>query len=76
MALQLVEARSLRVSRGAREVLGDVSLVLSAGQWTAIVGPNGAGKSSLLLGVGGPVHRDRRLDGGGLFLLRLIHKQA
>ncbi len=53
VAAPLLEARSLRVQRGAREVLGDVSLSLAGGQWAAIVGPNGAGKSSLLLALAG-----------------------
>ena len=35
------------VTRGGRDVLSSVSLVLEPG-WTAIVGPNGAGKSTLL----------------------------
>ncbi len=43
-----LEARSLRVARGARAVLQGLDLVLPAGRWTAIVGPNGAGKTTLL----------------------------
>ncbi len=43
-----LRAEALFLRLGGQQAVDDVSLRLSAGQWTAIVGPNGAGKSSLL----------------------------
>ncbi|MDF5756284.1 ATP-binding cassette domain-containing protein [Spongiactinospora sp. TRM90649] len=45
--------RDLRVSRGGREVLHDVTLDVPPGQITALLGANGAGKSTLVLTVAG-----------------------
>lgn len=44
----MIAARSITLHRGARRVLGDVSLELRPGELTVAVGPNGAGKSTLL----------------------------
>ena len=38
----------LRVMRGQKSVVDDVSLRLETGRITALLGPNGAGKSSLV----------------------------
>jgi branched-chain amino acid transport system ATP-binding protein len=54
----------LRVARGGRSVVHDVSLEIPAGRVTALLGPNGAGKSSLVLAVGGVV----RCAGGRVLL--------
>jgi ABC-type cobalamin/Fe3+-siderophores transport system ATPase subunit len=43
-----LEARSLYLARGGREVLRDVSLLVPAGLVTALLAPSGAGKSTLL----------------------------
>jgi len=43
-----LQAEGLRLRLGANLAVDDVSLVLRASEWAAIVGPNGAGKSSLL----------------------------
>src|ERR1700735_5051276 len=48
-----LELSEIRVERGGRPVVKDVSISVPAGQVTALLGPNGAGKSSLVLAVGG-----------------------
>jgi len=48
-----VEARSLSVSRGGREVLHDVTFGLPAGRITGLVGPSGGGKTTLMRTVVG-----------------------
>lgn len=49
----MLEVRDLRVSYGAVEALGGVSLAAEPGTTTAILGANGAGKSSLLRAISG-----------------------
>ncbi|NUQ47901.1 MAG: ATP-binding cassette domain-containing protein, partial [Phycisphaerae bacterium] len=44
----ILEAKSLSVRRGGREVLAGVDLRIEGPGCTAIVGPNGAGKTTLL----------------------------
>ena len=62
----VLEARGLRLKRGARVVLENVSLALQSGQVAAIIGPNGSGKSTLLAALAGL----RKLeDGAGEILL-------
>lgn len=49
----VLEADRVRVRRGARVVVDDVSLQLSRGEAVALVGPNAAGKSTLLRALAG-----------------------
>ncbi|HEX4025025.1 MAG TPA: ABC transporter ATP-binding protein [Steroidobacteraceae bacterium] len=46
-------ASHLRVRRGAKMILDDVSLTAAAGEFVAVIGPNGAGKSTLLAALAG-----------------------
>ena len=48
MTALALQARGIRATLGAVEVLHGLDLALPAGRWTCIVGPNGAGKSTLL----------------------------
>ncbi len=59
-----LEARGVSVRRGGRAILDDLSCVLEAGSFVAVVGANGAGKSTLLSVLAGLM----RPDGGGVWL--------
>jgi ABC-2 type transport system ATP-binding protein len=53
METPAVVARRLRVVRGGRTVLHDVSLDVAAGRVTGLLGPSGSGKSMLLRAIVG-----------------------
>ena len=48
-----IVCENLRVERGGRTVLDDVSCVVRAGTVTGLLGPNGSGKSTLMRCIGG-----------------------
>lgn len=51
----MLDLRSLSVRYGTLEVLSDVSISVSPGEFVALVGPNGAGKTTALRAVSGLV---------------------
>ncbi len=53
-----IEVRRFSFHVGGKEILGEVSLVVAAGQYVSVIGPNGAGKTTLLKCI------DRLLPGG------------
>ncbi len=61
---------ALRVRRGGRAVIADLSLAFGAGQLVAVIGPNGAGKSTLLGGVAGLLPSQGRVTWDGRPLRR------
>lgn len=62
----LLRVRGLGVTRGRTNVLQDVDLDVSAGEFVAVVGPNGAGKTTLVQAIAGvrrPPRGTVRVDG-------------
>lgn len=59
---EALRASGIRVRRGRRDILSDVSLEAQHGSLLAIVGPNGAGKSTLLRALAGLVPADGELQ--------------
>jgi len=53
--LPLIQAKSLSVNRGDKQVLHGVDLSIFPGEITTVVGPNGSGKSTLLKALVGGV---------------------
>ena len=48
MAELMVDARSVRKSYGANQVLNGISLTVEQGEVLCIIGPSGSGKSTFL----------------------------
>lgn len=74
-----LELSRVRVLRGGRPLLDDVSLELLPGQLLALVGPNGAGKTSLLramLGLLQPASGSVRIGGKGIAELSARERAA
>ena len=67
-----LSAENVCASLSGKQVLFDVSLNLSVGQWTCILGPNGAGKSTLLKALAGVLPHSGRV----LLLGNLIESLA
>ena len=51
--MSTLQVDRLGCRRGSRTILSDISLMLRAGEVTAVLGPNGAGKSTLLESMAG-----------------------
>jgi iron complex transport system ATP-binding protein len=61
-------AEHVRVKKGGRVILDDVSMEAGAGEFLAVIGPNGAGKSTLLSVLAGLLKPDKGPDGSGVSL--------
>jgi iron complex transport system ATP-binding protein len=65
VTIPALEARGLSVSLRGRQVLRDVSVGVSPGEWLGVVGPNGAGKTTMLRALAGLVNaRGEAVIGG------------
>ncbi len=65
----LVQLSDVRIDRGGRAILRDVSLDVPRGSITAVLGPSGSGKSTLLAALTGelrPVAGSVRLFGNDI----------
>jgi iron complex transport system ATP-binding protein len=64
-----IAAEGIRMQRGGRAILDDITVSAGAGEFVAVIGPNGAGKSTLLSVLAGLVPPDGgevRLDARAL----------
>ncbi|HTH39650.1 MAG TPA: ATP-binding cassette domain-containing protein [Rhodocyclaceae bacterium] len=55
LGARAIDIKNLRIERGGRTVLDDLSLTIGSGEITAVVGPSGAGKSTFLAALTGLV---------------------
>jgi lipopolysaccharide export system ATP-binding protein len=77
-AVSRLEARHLAKSYGARRVVHDVHLAVSAGEVVGLLGPNGAGKTTTFYMVVGLVRADEgeiRIDGTAIEAMP-IHRRS
>ena len=44
----MIKVTDLNIRFGSKEILKDINIEISDGEWTCLVGPNGAGKTTLL----------------------------
>ena len=60
--------RGLQVALAGKNIVSNIDLEVSVGQWTCIIGPNGAGKSSLLKALAGiiPSTGEILIDGSNM----------
>ena len=60
--------RGLQVALASKNIVSNIDLEVSVGQWTCIIGPNGAGKSSLLKALAGiiPSTGEILIDGANM----------
>lgn len=75
----MFEVRNIAFSYSAKEVLGDVSFVVSPGEAVCIVGDNGAGKTTLLRILSMVVMPDSgniRLDGHDVFKTPVKYRKS
>jgi iron complex transport system ATP-binding protein len=56
--MTMLAAENVRVTRGGRTILRDISVQAHAGEFIAVLGPNGAGKSTLLSVLAGLLKPD------------------
>ena len=63
-----LELQNLCVQRGSRQVIEDLSLEVTSGEFVVVIGPNGAGKTSLLRTLAGLQSYSGRLRIGDLEL--------
>ncbi len=70
--MSALSANNVTVRLGAKAVVHDASLALSAGELVALVGPNGAGKTTLMRALAGLIPADGAiaLDGKALQSLK------
>lgn len=69
-----ISAENVCASLSGKQVLFDVNLQLSAGQWTCILGPNGAGKSTLLKALAGVLPHTGQVSLMGNLIESLPHR--
>lgn len=67
-------AKDISVSFGAQEVVTNLNLEISIGEWIAIVGPNGAGKSTFLKSLAGIIQFTGSLSLDGIDIKKLSAK--